>query len=1019
MDLEGDDSVVRPALCPVFIGRTKDLNQLEGALEAAKRGRGGLASLIGESGVGKTRLAAEVARRAGALGMETLWGSCSQADLGPPYLPLVEAAGNYMERVEFGWLRSELGAACGELARVFPQLGCQPMPFDSSDEPGLARLRLFESLLALLKIAAGQRGMLLVIEDLQWADSSTAEIVDYLARRVMSSRILLLVTCRDEAIHRLPRLVPVIRQLRRNPFAMVVEVEPLSAVETAKMVAAILGTDNLPLATVGKFHVRAGGSPLVIEEMMRAALATGQIARGADGWNLEGLAGLKPPMTLQEMMLARHEGLDPQAAELLRCAAVVGDVVNHDFLRQLSGLKGEPFEAAIAQCVQHQILLASGLGQQGYRFRHSLTREAIYHDMLESERQRRHATAAALLALRRDAAPIELCHHLLAAQRWAEAIPIGLAAARAAEAQYGYAEAAALYHRLLPHIAHGRERGLVLSRLGEANRWGSEGYPSGLRYLEEGIKALEDAGDPLSAAEFRISLSTCQWQMGRRAEAGLSLDRALAVLKPAGASSALAEAHALGAAHYAFASAWDAVVSEAASAIDVAGHVGSDGARIWALQWLGFGLAHLGRTEEGLGHLDRSYREAVEHKLPVLAVRAICNGLVIRLRDLRLKEAVELLPALEAIDIGSAALPIRAVNQSAVFLAAGDAESALAYADEGLQMAEETGSSLWTGPACLAVAAALADLGRLEEATAMLNKHADRMGSELRLRLDHLRLRLALDAGTDAGSAMDVDAMLAGWESKMTGPGRLAEVMAEALLASGRLEDAEKVASWLQGVSKEPADAYAARLGGRIALKKGQWEIARHLLGRSARFWKQAGYRAEESLSRRLLAEAMAAAGDPAGARLELRSALSSGKERGAVLEQRKAREQLLQLGLPTDLPTSEQVREALENIHKSDALARSPLVHLGALSHSESHAQGLHRLLTATIEEVTAVEDHRDAEAGRLLRDYYVRRLGSQELVAERLHLSRPTFYRRLQRGWEVLAERLGPLDDADPMPD
>jgi len=149
--------VVRLALCPVFIGRTKNLNQLEGALEAAKRGRGGLAFLIGESGVGKTRLAAEVARRAGALGMETLWGSCSQADPGLPYLPLVEAAGNYMERVEFGWLRSELGTACGELARVFPQLGCQPMSFDSSDEPGLPRQRLFESLLALLKIAAGQR----------------------------------------------------------------------------------------------------------------------------------------------------------------------------------------------------------------------------------------------------------------------------------------------------------------------------------------------------------------------------------------------------------------------------------------------------------------------------------------------------------------------------------------------------------------------------------------------------------------------------------------------------------------------------------------------------------------------------------------------------------------------------------------------------------------------------------------------------------------------------------------------
>src|SRR5262249_30474333 len=469
----------------------------------------------------------------------------------------------------------------------------------------------------------------------------------------------------------------------------------------------------------------------------------------------------------------------------------------------------------------------------------------------------------------------------------------------------------------------------------------------------------------------------------------------------------------------AFASAWEAAVSEATRAGHVAGQVGSDAARIWALQWLGIGLAQLGRVDEGLGHLDRSYREAVEHRLPVLAVKAICNGIVVRLRSFRLKEAMAWLPTLESIAVGSAALPIRAVNQSTVLVAAGDAKSALAYAAEGLRMAEAVGSSLWTGNASIAVAAALADLGRLEEATAILSKSADNMGSEGPLRFNYLRLRLALDTGSDDGSALDIDATLAGWDSEMTGPGRLADVMVEALLACGRLEDAEDVASRLEAVSKEPADAYAARIEGRIALKRGQWETARHLLARSARFWKQAGYRPEESRSRRLLAEAMAAAGDLAGACTELRSALSSAKEREAVLEERKAREQLRQLDLPTDLPTTDQVREALENLHKPATLARSPLGNLGALSHSESDVEALRRLLMARIEEVGTLEDSRDAEAGRLLRDYYVRRLGSQELIAERLHLSRPTFYRRLHRGWELLAERLGPLDEAHPMPD
>lgn len=190
-----------------------------------------------------------------------------------------------------------------------------------------------------------------MIEDLHWADSSTAEIVDYLARRVKSSQILLLVTCRDEEIHRLPGLAPVIKELRRNPSALIVEVKPLSVVETAKMLAAILGMDDLPVPMPDAFHARTEGSPLVIEEMLKAALDGGQIARSAAGWNLEGLADLKLPRTVQGMTLARLEGLDPQLAELLRWAAVVGDVVDYDFLRELSGLEDASLETAIAQCV--------------------------------------------------------------------------------------------------------------------------------------------------------------------------------------------------------------------------------------------------------------------------------------------------------------------------------------------------------------------------------------------------------------------------------------------------------------------------------------------------------------------------------------------------------------------------------------------------------------------------------------------------------------------------------------------
>ena len=180
-------------VCPVLIGREGELSELEDALLAANRGDGQIVLLAGEAGVGKSRLASEVERRARKIGMTVLSGGCSEAELALPYLPFLEALGNYLTTVDLDQVRKELGSLRRELAHLFPQLEPEAESRETGD-PTQAKLRLFEAILALLRIAGQQTGLLLILEDLHWSDASTRELLDYLTRRLRGTRIMLLGT---------------------------------------------------------------------------------------------------------------------------------------------------------------------------------------------------------------------------------------------------------------------------------------------------------------------------------------------------------------------------------------------------------------------------------------------------------------------------------------------------------------------------------------------------------------------------------------------------------------------------------------------------------------------------------------------------------------------------------------------------------------------------------------------------------------------------------------------------------
>src|SRR5436309_12137131 len=187
------------ALCPVLVGRERELSLLEDALLAAHRGSGQVVVIAGEAGVGKTRLAMELQRRGRRAGTAVMVGTTSEADVALPYLSFVEAIGNYLAGADLDRIKLQLRpATVRQLGQLLPQFELQTSLIDPG-EPAQAKLRLYEAILVLFRYAAERRGLLLVLEDFHWADASSRELLEYIARRLRRrTRMLLLVTYRSD-----------------------------------------------------------------------------------------------------------------------------------------------------------------------------------------------------------------------------------------------------------------------------------------------------------------------------------------------------------------------------------------------------------------------------------------------------------------------------------------------------------------------------------------------------------------------------------------------------------------------------------------------------------------------------------------------------------------------------------------------------------------------------------------------------------------------------------------------------
>ena len=408
---------------PVVVGRSGQLAALETALAGAVRGHPSAVLVGGEAGVGKSRLVSEFAALSRGAEARVLIGGCLGLGVdGLPFAPFTAVLRELVRDLGAAGVAGLLpGGSARELARLLPEFGEPAGPQDA----GEARARLFEQMLILLEHLADPGPVVLVIEDMHWADRSTRDLLAFLIRNQASADgVLIVATYRSDDLHRTHPLRPLLAELDRIGWVTRMELDRLTRQDTGRLIAQITGRgpDDDLLAAV---YRRTEGNPLFVE----ALLDNGELGSGL-------------PESLRDLLVAAVRRLPEETQEVVRVASAGGERTDHGLLAAVTGLDGSALARALRPAVAANVLLTDS---DGYLFRHALIREAVHDELLPGERGQVHRRFAEVIAadpalVMPGRAPGEQFYHWYAAHDTARALVSAWQAAGQAGRALAYAE---------------------------------------------------------------------------------------------------------------------------------------------------------------------------------------------------------------------------------------------------------------------------------------------------------------------------------------------------------------------------------------------------------------------------------------------------------------------------------------------------------------------------------------------------------------------------------------------------
>ena len=411
----------------LLVGRGKQVRHLESAFAETVRGAGRVVLVAGEPGIGKTRLAEELVARTSA-SADVAWGRCSEREGAPAFWPWMQVVDHLSANNAGDRIRAALGGDAAVVAQIVPEvrelvpgLG-PPVPL----EPDAARFRLYDSLAAFLCRLAAGHPLVIVLDDLQWADPPSLQVLGHLAGRIAQTRVLVLATYRDVDPVVGPPLSETLADLARQRVTSRLSLTGLAPADVGRFIASTTGVDP-SAALVATVHDRTEGNPFVGELVQLVQVTGASTVAGPD----EAWKGTVP-LAVRDVIRRRVSRLPAPTAALLGMAAVAGREVDLEVLTRVSDLSRPAVLDALEPALDARVVVETPASRGHYRFSHALVNETLYEGIGAVRRARLHRRVGE--ALEELHGPNDEIHLGVLAHHFFHAVP-------ASDTEKGYAYA--------------------------------------------------------------------------------------------------------------------------------------------------------------------------------------------------------------------------------------------------------------------------------------------------------------------------------------------------------------------------------------------------------------------------------------------------------------------------------------------------------------------------------------------------------------------------------------------------
>ena len=416
--LEGRLQALPPILAPAgnFVGREREIAQLRAAVDDAVSSRGRVVVLAGEPGIGKTRTAEELAVYARLRGAAVRWGRCYEGEGAPAYWPWVQIVRASVAHCDSETLRSDMGAGAAYIAQVVPEVrdALPDLPAAAGLESEQARFRLFDSVALFLKSAARRQPLLVVLEDLHWADKPSLLLLEHLSRELKGVAAIVLCNFRDVEVDRDHPLASTLGELSREHPASRVQLRGLEEPEVARFIE-IEGGIEPPASLVAAVYRETEGNPFFAKEIMHLLISEDRLKRAAAhaSWNLS------IPQSVREVIARRLERISKPCRIVVTVASVIGRDFDLKVLERVPELKDDRVLESLDEAARAHLIEETRHDSRSFRFAHALIREALYDELPITQRVRLHWEVGEAIELAHTADLglhlAELAHHFFQA----------------------------------------------------------------------------------------------------------------------------------------------------------------------------------------------------------------------------------------------------------------------------------------------------------------------------------------------------------------------------------------------------------------------------------------------------------------------------------------------------------------------------------------------------------------------------------------------------------------------------